>query len=73
MAILELTAETGENGTVRLILVGELDISSAPQLEEALTRAEEGAAPVIVVDLRELAVHGLDRPADRGDGRRARA
>jgi anti-sigma B factor antagonist len=54
MSLLELTAEKADNGTVRLVLTGELDISSAAHLEDELTRAEESAPPVIVLDLRSL-------------------
>ena len=54
MSILELKAEKADSGTVRLVLAGELDISSAPHLEDELTRAEESAPPVIVLDLRSL-------------------
>jgi len=42
------------DGQVRIVVRGELDLASAPALEEQLARAEEMAAPVIVVDLREL-------------------
>ena len=54
MALLELTAEQDERGTARLVLVGELDISSAPQLEEELGKLESRAPAVIVLDLRSL-------------------
>src|SRR2546421_310877 len=52
MALLELTAEQGDRGTVRLALTGELDISSAPQLDDELAKIEAAAPPVIVLDLR---------------------
>jgi len=54
MSILDLKAEPGEGGAVRLVLSGELDISSAAHLEEELARAEAGSPPVIVLDLRTL-------------------
>jgi anti-sigma B factor antagonist len=54
MALLELTAEQGDGGTVRLALAGELDISSAPQLDDELAKVEAAAPPVIVLDLRAL-------------------
>jgi hypothetical protein len=41
MALLDLTTDEGDAG-VRLELTGELDISSAPVLEEALGRIEAG-------------------------------
>ncbi|MDQ6915819.1 MAG: STAS domain-containing protein [Actinomycetota bacterium] len=53
MALLELNTEEGEDG-VRVALSGELDISSAPALEEALGRIESGEPPVLLVDLRAL-------------------
>lgn len=53
MALLEL--ETHENdGRTRVSLRGELDISSAPVLEDALGRVEESGPRVLLVDLREL-------------------
>lgn len=53
MTLLELTTEI--NGTtVRLALAGELDIGSAPQVEEALSEIEDAGHPTVVLDLREL-------------------
>jgi anti-sigma B factor antagonist len=54
MALLELTAEQDHGGTVRVVLTGELDISSAPQLDDELAKVEAAAPPVIVLDLRAL-------------------
>lgn len=54
MALLELTAEQDERGTVRVALTGELDISSAPQLDDQLAKVEADGPPVIVLDLRAL-------------------
>jgi anti-sigma B factor antagonist len=54
MALLELNAEQDERGTTRLVLVGELDISSAPQLDQELSRLEAKSPPIIVLDLRTL-------------------
>lgn len=54
MALLELTAERDERGTVKLVLAGELDISSTPQLEAELSKLEADAPRVIVLDLRPL-------------------
>ena len=54
MSLLELTAQQGGGGTVHLVLTGELDISSAPQLDEELARLEAAAPAVIVLDLRAL-------------------
>jgi anti-anti-sigma factor len=54
MALLEVdTEETG--GRAQVSLRGELDISSAPVLEEALGRVEEAGPAVLVIDLRGLA------------------
>jgi anti-sigma B factor antagonist len=53
MAILELESE--QNGErVSLALRGELDISSAALLEEALGKLESGEPAVLVIDLRRL-------------------
>jgi anti-sigma B factor antagonist len=48
---LEITTERHE-GQMRMALVGELDIASAPQFEEGLTEAENDAPGVLVLDLR---------------------
>lgn len=53
MKLLDVTTET--NGrSVRLVLAGELDISSARQVEQEIASAEAGHAEVIVLDLRQL-------------------
>ena len=54
MALLELTAEQDDRGTVRVALTGELDISSAAQLDQELAKLEASAPPLIVLDLRTL-------------------
>lgn len=54
MPLLELDTETTD-GYVRLALSGELDISSAPQVEEALGRIESERPGLLVIDLRGLA------------------
>ena len=41
-------------GTARVALVGELDISTAPRLEEELRRVEAGSPRVLVLDLSKL-------------------
>ena len=43
-----------EDGVVRLVLSGELDLSSATQIEEVLKDLEEEGPSLIVLDLREL-------------------
>src|SRR2546425_496168 len=51
MAILDLSTERSD-GTVRLILTGELDISTSPRVEEELASIEAEAPAVILLDLR---------------------
>jgi anti-anti-sigma factor len=53
MALLELNTEQGDS-RASLALRGELDISSAPVLEEALGRLEAGRPSLLVIDLRGL-------------------
>ena len=54
MAILDLSTENGPDETVRLSLTGELDISSAPRLEDELVQVEAACPPAIMLDLRGL-------------------
>ena len=50
-----LTHQAHESdGVVRLVLSGELDLSSATQVEEVLKDIEETEPRLIVLDLREL-------------------
>jgi anti-anti-sigma factor len=53
MPLLELDTEKTD-GYVCLTLSGELDISSAPQVEEALGRIESERPGLLVIDLRGL-------------------
>ena len=53
MSLLDLQTET-HGDAVRIVLTGELDISTAPRVEEELRRVEEDQPAVIVLDLREL-------------------
>ena len=53
MALLELETHDQE-GAVRLALTGELDISSAPRVEEELERLESASPGLLVLDLRGL-------------------
>ena len=53
MALLELETEQ-DDGEVRLILRGELDISSAALLEDALEKLEAGQPSTLLIDLRAL-------------------
>jgi anti-sigma B factor antagonist len=42
------------DGTRRIAVAGELDVATAPSLNEALAQAEAGDARVIVVDLADV-------------------
>jgi anti-anti-sigma factor len=53
MSLLKLDMQD-DAGFVSLTLRGELDISSAPQLEDALAAVEAAKPPVLVIDLRNL-------------------
>jgi anti-anti-sigma factor len=53
MGPLKLDTQAGD-GFVTLALHGELDISSAPQVEQALSELEATNPPVLVIDLRNL-------------------
>jgi anti-anti-sigma factor len=53
MSLLKLDMQD-DSGFVSLTLHGELDISSAPQLEDALAEVEAANPPVLVIDLRNL-------------------
>lgn len=50
-----LSVEAREDEARTLLVVeGELDLGSAPRLEEALKQAQDSGPPLIVVDLRSL-------------------
>jgi anti-anti-sigma factor len=53
VSILQVSVESN-SGPVRVVLTGELDISSAGKVEEELTRVEAGDPELIVLDLRGL-------------------
>jgi anti-sigma B factor antagonist len=53
VSLLDVHTEAQGDG-VRVILTGELDISTAPRVEEELRRVEEGHPAVILLDLRQL-------------------
>jgi anti-anti-sigma factor len=53
MPLLEV-ATSEENGAVRIALSGELDISTAPRVEEELERVEPDGPAVLVLDLRAV-------------------
>ena len=42
------------NGTLRVVIRGELDMETGPRAEEELRRAEDDRPPVLVLDLREV-------------------
>jgi len=42
------------DGTLRIVIRGELDMETGPRAEEALRQAEADAPPVLVLDLREV-------------------
>lgn len=54
MALLDVDTHE-EDGAIRLVLSGELDISSASRVEEELDRVEAERPPVLALDLRGLA------------------
>ena len=54
MKTFDVTAEK-RDGTVHLRLAGELDISTAPKVEDELARVEPNRPELIVLDLRNLA------------------
>ena len=54
-AMTRLTYQSEENdGTVRLVLAGEFDLSSASLVEDVLKEIEEKRPNLLVLDLREL-------------------
>lgn len=53
MTILEVETEE-RDGVVRLLLKGELDLSTVGKVEDELGRAEAGRPPVIALDLGSL-------------------
>lgn len=53
MALLDVETEETD-GRAMVALRGELDISSASVLEDALMRVEEAAPAVLLIDLRQL-------------------
>src|SRR5690349_4693528 len=54
-AMLPFTVERQQSdGTVRVILRGELDMETGPRAEEELRRAEADRPPLLVLDLRDV-------------------
>jgi anti-sigma B factor antagonist len=51
--ILDVTTEE-RDGLVRVVLVGELDLSTVAKVQEELRRVEESQAPTVVIDLSRL-------------------
>ena len=54
MSIFDLRTTAEPCGGVRLSLTGELDLASAPRVEEELERVERDGPPRLVLDLRGL-------------------
>jgi len=54
METLRVTSEQVDNGAIRVALAGELDLASAPRIEDELERVERQNPSIIVLDLREL-------------------
>jgi anti-sigma B factor antagonist len=61
------------NGVARVALSGELDMASAPILQEQLTLSEQGDVTTILLDLRELSfldskgLHEFAQAKERAD------
>jgi anti-sigma B factor antagonist len=53
MTTLDVTTSTRPDG-VHVELTGELDLATAPKLEDELRRVEQGDPPVIVLNLQAL-------------------
>jgi anti-anti-sigma factor len=51
--ILDVTTEE-RDGRVRVVLVGELDLSTVAKVQEELRRVEESQPPTVVIDLSRL-------------------
>ena len=80
MTLLELTTENSADGSVRIALSGELDISSAPKVEAELDRVQAASPTLVMLDLRDLrfmdstglrTVVGADKRARERGGRLA--
>jgi anti-sigma B factor antagonist len=54
MDTLRVSSEQADDGAIRVALAGELDLASAPQIEEELDRIEQENPSMILLDLREL-------------------
>lgn len=54
MSTFEVTTTRAGDGAVRLVFSGELDIATAPQVDDELERVEAEAPPVLMLDLRGL-------------------
>ncbi len=80
MTLLELITEDAADGSVRIALSGELDISSAPRVQAELDRVQAGSPGLVMLDLRGLrfmdstglrTVVGADKRARECGGRLA--
>jgi anti-anti-sigma factor len=54
METLRLSSERAGDNAIRVVVAGELDMASAPQIEEELRSVEQQDPSVILLDLREL-------------------
>jgi anti-sigma B factor antagonist len=54
METLRVSSEQADDRAIRVVVAGELDLASAPRIEEELQRVEEQNPSIIVLDLREL-------------------
>jgi anti-sigma B factor antagonist len=77
VTILEVDTRQGD-GTARVLLRGELDLSTVDKVEDALRRVEQDEPPVVVLDLSALTfldstglrtIVTADQRARRGDRR----
>jgi anti-anti-sigma factor len=54
METLRVSSEQAGEKAIRIVVAGELDMASAPQIEEELRSVEQQDPSVILLDLREL-------------------
>jgi anti-anti-sigma factor len=54
METLRLSSERAGDNAIRVVVAGELDMASAPKIEEELRSVEQQDPSVILLDLREL-------------------
>src|ERR687884_2012053 len=54
MTILDITTRERDDGGIQLDLTGELDLATAPKLDDELRHIEENGPALIVIDLSPL-------------------